>query len=61
LTELWETTHELAEPDEITNYINFLARELKEKCKLEIANLDPAGSQFFKTVWTNTPRIIRKR
>jgi hypothetical protein len=61
LTELWETTHALAEPDEITKYINFLAQELKEKCKLEIANLDPAGSQFFKTVWTNTPRIIRKR
>jgi hypothetical protein len=61
LTNIWETTHALAEPDEVTKYINFLAQELKEKCKLEIANLDPAGSQFFKTVWTNTPRIIRKR
>jgi hypothetical protein len=61
LTTLWETTHALAEPNEVTKYINFLGQELKEKCKLEIANLDSAGSQFFKTVWTNTPRIIRKR
>jgi hypothetical protein len=61
LTNLWETTHALAEPDEITKYINFLGQELKEKCKLEIANLDPAGSKFFKTVYANSPRIIRKR
>ena len=61
LTELWETTHALAEPDQVTKYINFLGQELKEKCKLEIANLDPAGSQFFKTVYANSPRIIRKR
>ena len=61
LTESWETTHALAEPDEITKYINFLGQELKEKCKLEIANLDPAGSKFFKTVYANSPRIIRKR
>jgi hypothetical protein len=61
LTNMWETTHALADPEEVTKYINFLGQELKEKCKLEIANLDSAGSQFFKTVWTNTPRIIRKR
>ena len=61
LTNMWETTHALAEPDEVSKYINFLGQELKEKCKLEIANLDGAGSQFFKKVWTNTPRIIRKR
>lgn len=61
LTNMWETTHALADPEEVTKYINFLGQELKEKCKLEIANLDSAGSQFFKKVWTNTPRIIRKR
>ena len=61
LTNMWETTHELAEPDEVTKYINFLGQELKEKCKLEISNLDPSGSRFFKTVYANTPRIIRKR
>jgi hypothetical protein len=61
LTEYWNTTHELAEPEEMTKYINFLGSELKDKCKLEIANLDSAGSRFFKTVYSNSPRIIRKR
>jgi hypothetical protein len=61
LTEYWGTTHEQAEPGEMTKYINFLGKELKDKCGLEIANLDSAGSKFFKTVYQNTPRIIRKR
>ena len=61
LTEYWNTTHEQAEPGEMTKYINFLGKELKDKCGLEIANLDSAGSKFFKTVYQNTPRIIRKR
>ena len=61
LTDYWDTTHEQAEPEEMTKYINFLGKELKDKCRLEIANLDSAGSNFFKTVYQNTPRIIRKR
>jgi len=61
LTNLWETTHALADPEEYTKYINFLGNELREKCKLEISNLDSSGSKFFKTVYSNTPRIIRKR
>lgn len=61
LTEYWNTTHKQAEPGEMTKYINFLGKELKDKCGLEIANLDSAGSRFFKTVYQNTPRIIRKR
>jgi hypothetical protein len=61
LTNYWMDTHVHDEPGKTTAYINFLAKELKEKCGLEIANLDAAGSKFFKTVYTNTPRIIRKR
>jgi len=61
LSEYWETTHALAEPADMTKYINFLAQELREKCKLEIANLDPAGSRFFKTVYNNVPRSVRKK
>jgi hypothetical protein len=61
LTDYWDTTHEQAEPGEMTKHINFLGKELKDKCGLEIANLDSAGSKFFKTVYQNTPRIIRKR
>ena len=61
LTEHWNKHHEGAESDVKSAQINLLGKELKEKCKLEIANLDAAGSKFFKTVYTNTPRIIRKR
>lgn len=61
LTAHWEKHHENAEPEAITAYLNFLGKELQERCKLEIANLDPAGSKFFKATYTNSPRIIRKR
>ena len=61
LTTYWNETHEQSEPEDMTKYINFLGKELKDNCKLEIANLDSAGSKFFKTVYQNTPRIIRKR
>jgi hypothetical protein len=61
LTNYWNEHYETASEEEKTNQINFYGKELKEKCGLEIANLDPAGSKFFKTVYQNTPRIIRKR
>jgi len=61
LTNHWETTHEQAEPEKITEYINFLGKYLMKHSELEIANLDPAGSKFFKTVYQNTPRILRRR
>ena len=61
LTEHWNKQHEGKDPEDTGAHINFLFKELREKCKLEISNLDNSGSQFFKKVWTNTPRIIRKR
>jgi hypothetical protein len=61
LTNRWNENHENAENDVKTSQINFLGNELREKCGLEIANLDPAGSKLFKTVYSNAPRIIRRR
>ena len=61
LTTYWTEHYENATEEEKTNQINFYGKELRDKCKLEIANLDPAGSKFFKTVYSNSPRIIRKR
>ena len=61
LTAHWEKQHENTSPEDTTAHINFLGKELQEKCKLEIANLDPAGSKFFKATFTNTPRVTRKR
>ena len=60
LTEHWNAQHENAETDIKVAQINFFGKELKDKFKLDIANLDPAGSKFFKSVYNNTPRIIRK-
>lgn len=61
LTNYWNEHYANASDEEKTEQINFYGNELREKCKIEIANLDPAGSRFFKTVYNNTPRIIRSR
>jgi hypothetical protein len=61
LTEHWQNQHAIAEHDVTTAYINFLGRELREKLNMEIANLDRAGSHFFKTVYVNVPRSLRKQ
>lgn len=61
LTTYWKEHYETATKEENTYQINFYGNELKDKCGLEIANLDPAGSRFFKTVYSNSPRIMRKR
>jgi len=61
LTNRWNEQHEMLTPEGAATLINQLGHNLMTKCGLEIANLDPAGSQFFKTVYNNTPRIIRKR
>jgi hypothetical protein len=61
LTYRWEKQHAILTPEGATALINQLGKDLMTKCKLEIANLDGAGSKFFKTVYQNTPRILRKR
>lgn len=60
LTAYWKENHSDADINTKTDQINFYGKALREKCGLEIANLDPAGSKFFKTVYNNTPRILRK-
>ncbi len=60
LTKHWEEHHQDANPEVKTAQINFFGKELRSKCNLEIANLDPAGSKFFKRVYQNTPRVIRR-
>lgn len=61
LTTYWNTKHKDSESRESTEYVNFLGRELKEKCDLEISNLDVSGSKFFKAVYQPAPRRIRKK
>ncbi|MEY4334269.1 MAG: hypothetical protein RLZZ196_3012 [Bacteroidota bacterium] len=61
LTDYWNKHYENATPEIFTEQINFYGKELKEKCGLEIANLDPAGSKFFKATYLNFPRGLRKK
>jgi len=61
LTNYWSEHYENATEEEKTKQINFYGDELRNKCKLEIANYDSAGSRLFKRVYHNTPRIIRSR
>ena len=61
LTDRWNSQHEMLTPEGAAILINKLGKDLMTQCGLEIANLDPAGSRFFKTVYNNSPRIIRKR
>ncbi len=61
LTNYWKEHYENATPEIYTEQINFYGRELREKCGIDIANLDPAGSKFFKAVYQNFPRGLRKK
>jgi hypothetical protein len=61
LTNYWEETKSTLEPAEASALINQLGRDLMIDCQMEIANLDQAGSRFFKTVYQNTPRVMFTR
>jgi hypothetical protein len=61
LTTYWNDNHASQDDDVAIDQCHFYGSELITKCKLEIANLDPDGSQFFKTVYRPTQRIIRTR
>jgi hypothetical protein len=39
---------------------NWLGEQLKNNCGLELSTIDKDGSKFFKTVYQNTPRIIKR-
>jgi hypothetical protein len=61
LTNYWNEHHAEQSSDAAIEQCKFYGTELKSKCKLEIADLDPDASVFFKTVYNNSPRIIRRR
>jgi len=61
LTNYWNEHYKDSSPEEKTKQINFYGNELREKCGLEIANYDAAGSHMFKIVYQPVPRRIRKK
>ena len=61
LTSQWEEKYSKITPEMLPYEIIGLGETLKYECKLELTDLDATGSKFFKTVYHNTPRIVRKR
>jgi hypothetical protein len=61
LTTQWEEKYSKVTPEMLQYEIMGLGETLKHELGLEISSLDSEGSKFFKTVYQNTPRIIRRK
>ena len=61
LTQEWEEKYSKITDEMLPYEIMGLGETLIHECKLELSNVDVSGSKFFKTVFNNTPRNIRKR
>jgi len=61
LTNEWETKYSKITDKMLPYEIMGLGETLNRECGLELFDPDEMTSKFFKKVYTNTPRIIRKR
>ena len=61
LTTQWEEKYSKVSPEMLPYEIMGLGETLRHELDLEISCLDEAGSKFFKSVYQNTPRIIRRK
>jgi hypothetical protein len=59
LTRYWEEQGYGSATDTEYRY-KWLGTEIQHKCGLEIADIGNSGSKFFKAVYQNTPRIIKR-
>jgi len=60
LNKLWTEEFVDFEGHEVYDEVEELGKKLRADLGIEIAELDSYGSNFFKTVYQNTPRIIRR-
>jgi hypothetical protein len=61
LTSYWDTTHKNKTESQLKEEIKFYGEDLRYRLDLEISELDEHGSKFFKQIYENSPRIIRRR
>ena len=61
LTEYWNREYTTASDEYAVMKCREYGNSLLTRCGLEVSNIDAVGSAFFKAVYQNTPRIIRKR
>jgi hypothetical protein len=61
LTSQWEEQYSSITEKMLPHEVSGLGETLRHELGIEIAELDAAGSTFFKAVYNNTPRIVRNR
>lgn len=61
LTEQWNTQYSKITNDMLRHEIAGLGETLKHECKLELFDPSVDSSKFFKRVYNNSPRIVRKK
>jgi hypothetical protein len=61
LTNEWETKYSKITEEMLPYEIMGLGETLKHEHDLELSEFDSAGSKFFKRVFNNSPRIIRRK
>lgn len=61
LTEFWNINHKDEDTAKMRSLIDEYGEKLRHECGIEIADFGPDGSKFFKAVYSNTPRVMRKR
>ena len=60
LTELWNDNKSVIKDWELENQIEELGDKLNQNLGLDISNLDRNASKFVKSIYRNTPRIIKR-
>jgi hypothetical protein len=61
LTKQWNDKYSKVSNDMLRYEIMGLGETLRHECNLEITDLDAVGSKFFRTVFNNSPRIMRRK
>ena len=61
LTLHWEEQYAGVDIQQVSGYWEYLGEELRNKLQLPITELNSAGSDFFKLVYSNSPRIVRTK
>ena len=61
LTDYWNQNYKDLTEDEAHAKSDYFGAELRNRLSLEVADLDVSGSKFFRAIYENSPRIIKKR
>lgn len=61
LTNYWNETHQGKTESDRQELFDFYTNIMNKRLGIEIADMDSASSKFFKTVYQNTPRVIREK